>query len=107
VRRRQPGSFEFANHGTLYLDEMGALECGVVPKLLKALRTEEVARIGDERKIVVDVRLIVSTAHSVAALDDELWMGLRSLHGVELWIPPLRQRPHEIPDFARHFSSAG
>ena len=103
ARGRRPGSFEFANHGTLYVDEIGALECGVVPKLLKALRTGEVTRIGDERPIVVDVRLIVSTAHAVAALHDELWEGLRSLHAVELWIPPLRQRPHEILDLASFF----
>ncbi|PYN74171.1 MAG: hypothetical protein DMD96_31015 [Candidatus Rokuibacteriota bacterium] len=101
--RRRLGSFEFANHGTLYLDDIGALPHALVPKLLDVLRTGEVSRIGDERTIVVDVRLIASTAHDAATRDGDLWAGLCSLDAVELLIPPLRQRMDEIPVLASFF----
>ncbi len=55
--RRWLGSFEFANHGTLYLDEIGAVPRDLVPKLLYVLRTGEVSRTGGREVIRVDVRV--------------------------------------------------
>ncbi len=102
--RRRLGSFEFANDGALYLDEVGAVPHALVPKLLHVLRTGKVSRAGGHETIRVDVRLIASTTRSAAARgDDDLWQELHRLNAVEICIPPLRQRPEEIPAFAAFF----
>jgi DNA-binding NtrC family response regulator len=102
--RRRLGSFEFANHGTLYLDEVGALPRTLVPKLLRVLQTGEVSRAGGREIIRVDVRVLASTAQNAEARgDNELWQELRRLNAVEIDIPPLRQRPEEIPLFVSFF----
>ena len=102
--RRRLGSFEFANHGTIYLDEIGALPCALVPKLLHVLRTGEVARTGGREIIRADVRVIASTVQSAeTGGDDDLSQELHHLNVVELCIPPLRQRTEEIPVFASFF----
>src|SRR6267142_96346 len=103
VSRRRPGSFEFANHGTLYLDEIGARPRALVPKLVDVLRTGEVSRMGDPRTIGVDVRLMVTTVYGAAPRDDVLWSALHRLNAIELWIPPLRERPDKIPVLASFF----
>ena len=56
--------------------------------------------MGDPRSIGVDVRLIASTVYGAASRDDALWSGLHGLDAIELWIPPLRERPDEIPVLA-------
>ena len=102
--RRRLGSFEFANHGTIYLDEIGALPRPLLPKLLHVLRMGEVSRTGGREVILVDVRVIASTVQcaETGGLDD-LWQELHRLNAVELCIPPLRQRTEEIPVFASFF----
>src|SRR3989449_5629494 len=100
--RRRLGSFEFANHGTLYLDEIGAVPHALVPKLLRVLQTGKVSRIGDPELIRVDVRLIASTANS-GAIHDDPWKELHRLNTIEICIPPLRQRTEEIPVLASFF----
>jgi DNA-binding NtrC family response regulator len=102
--RRRLGSFEFANDGTLYLDEIGAVPRAVVPRLLRVLEAGEVSRCGAREPIQVDVRLIASTADTAPApLEDGLWSGLRRLHAVEIHVPPLRQRLDELPLFTSFF----
>ena len=102
--RRRLGSFEFANHGTIYLDEIGALPRTLVPELLHVLRTGEVSRTSGCEIIRVDVRVIASTAESAETGGcDELWKELHRLSMVELSIPPLKQRPEEISLFASFF----
>jgi len=102
--RRWLGSFEFANHGTLYLDEIGAVPRGLVPKLLYVLRTGEVSRAGGREVIRVDVRVIASTTQRAeTGRGDELWRELHRLKVVEISIPPLRQRKTEIPLLALFF----
>jgi len=101
--RRRPGSFEFANHGTLYLDEVGAIPNALVPKLLHVLRTGEISRAGNREVIRVDVQLVASTAQGATGRDGDLWPELARLDAVELWVPPLRQRPEEIPAFTSFF----
>src|SRR5713101_10065470 len=64
--RRRLGSFEFANHGTVYLDEIGALPLALAPRLLHTLRTGEVSRTGGREIIRVDVRVVASTVQKVA-----------------------------------------
>lgn len=103
--RRRLGSFELANHGTIYLDEVGALPHNLVAALIQALRTGEVSREGGHDATRVDVRVIAS---AVAPGDrdgqDDLWRELRWLGTTEIRIPPLRQRCDEIPDFATFFA---
>jgi len=102
--RRRLGSFEFANHGTIYLDEIEALPRTLVPRLLRVLRTGEVVSAVGREIVRVDVRVIASTVHEPETGDpDDLWQDLRRLNVVEVRIPPLRQRTEEIPDFASFF----
>jgi len=106
VTRRRLGSFEFANRGTLYLDEIEALPGCLVPKLLHALRTGEVSRCGGQEIIGVDARFMASTtlAHGASTrIGEDLRHGLECLRVVEVRIPPLRQRTQEIPAFASFF----
>jgi len=104
VTRRRLGSFEFANHGTIFLDEIGALPRALFPKLIHVLRTGELSRTGGRELIRVDVRAIGSTVEGIGARDrDDLWQELRRLYVVEISIPPLRQRREEIPAFASFF----
>ena len=102
--RRRLGSFEFANHGTIYLDEIAALPCALVPKLVHLLRTGEVSRTGGREIIRLDVRVIASTRNGgESGGSDYLWQELQRLNVVEIFIPPLRQRTEEIPLFASFF----
>jgi len=102
--RRLIGSLEFANHGTLYLDEIENLPRTLVPRLFRVLRTGEVLSAVGGGIVRVDVRVIASTTHEAEAEDpDNLWKDLRRLNAVEVRIPPLRQRTDEIPDYASFF----
>jgi DNA-binding NtrC family response regulator len=102
--RRRLGSFEFANHGTIYLEEIGRVPQTLVPKLLHVLRTGEVSRCGSREVIKVDVRLIASTARCAEnGGADDLWQELSRLNAIEISIPPLRERAEEIPLFASFF----
>ena len=102
--RRRLGSFEFANHGTIYLDEIEALPRTLVPRLLRVLGTGEVLSAVGREIVRVDVRVIASTVHEPETGDpDNLWQDLHRLNVVEVRIPPLRQRTEEIPDFASFF----
>jgi transcriptional regulator with GAF, ATPase, and Fis domain len=104
VTRRWLGSFEFANHGTIYLDEIGALPRTVLPKLIHVVRTGKVSRTGGRETLRVDVRVIASTVHGVETGDrDDLWKELHRFDMVEIGIPPLRQRRDEILLFAAFF----
>jgi DNA-binding NtrC family response regulator len=106
VTRRRLGSFEFANHGTLYLDEIEALPQCLIPKLLHALRMGEVSRAGGREIIRVDTRLMASTVpiHGRSTrVSEDLRRGLEDLDAVEICVPPLRQRTDEIPSFASFF----
>jgi transcriptional regulator with GAF, ATPase, and Fis domain len=102
--RRRLGSFEFANHGTIYLDEVGALPRALLPRLVHVLQTGEVSRTGSREIIRVDARVIASTVQGAEPGGrDDIWQELRRLNVVEICIPPLRQRPEEIPVFASFF----
>jgi len=100
--RRLPGSFEFANHGTVYLDEVGALPRALVPRLLHTLKTGEVSRTGGCAILRVDVRVIASTVDGGES-NDQVWQELKRLNVVEVCIPPLRQRTEDIPVWSSFF----
>jgi DNA-binding NtrC family response regulator len=96
--RRRLGSFEFANHGTLYLDGVGAAPPEHIANVIRAARLGEISRIGGEETIRLDVRLIASTGdNALARAGSDLWQALRSLDAVEICVPPLRERVDEIP----------
>lgn len=102
VSRRLLGSFEFANYGTIYLDEVQALPPALIPRLLHVLGTGELSRTGSREIIRIDVRVISSTVHTSES-DDYLSRELRRLKVVEINIPPLRLRVEEIPLWVSFF----
>jgi two-component system C4-dicarboxylate transport response regulator DctD len=100
--RRLPGAFEFANRGTLYLDQVEALPRVLLPRLLHALETGEVSRTGSREVIPVDAQVIASTVHDGGS-PDHRWQELKRLGAVEIRIPPLRERTGEIPVLVSFF----
>ena len=102
----RPGRLEFANRGTLYLEEVSELPGSIQGKLLKVLRDGGTSRLGGSVPIRVDVRLVAATEHYLeqavleGRFDRELFV---RLNAVCLTLPPLRQRRTEIPDMVRYF----
>jgi formate hydrogenlyase transcriptional activator len=101
------GRFELAHRGTLFLDEVGDVPPELQPKLLRALQEQEFERLGSSRTIRVDVRLVAATNHDLAQMIGEgrfrndLYYRLNVFPVV---LPPLRDRPEDIPRLARHFT---
>jgi formate hydrogenlyase transcriptional activator len=100
------GRLELAHQGTLFLDEVGELPLDVQPKLLRAIQEHEFERLGGTTVRRVDVRLIAATNRD---LDDMVAEGeFRSdlyyrLNVFPIRVPPLRERPEDIPFLVRHF----
>ena len=104
--RERAGLFEAADHGTLFLDEIGELPSALQPKLLRAIEQGEIRRVGAAHSRAVDVRVIVATNRDLEqeAADgrfrQDLYWRLNVLH---VHVPPLRERPTDIPLLVRHF----
>ncbi|MBM4310021.1 MAG: sigma-54-dependent Fis family transcriptional regulator [Deltaproteobacteria bacterium] len=100
------GYFEEANGGTLLLDEIGEMPQNLQVKLLRALQEEEIRRVGEQRAIPVDVRVIASTSRNLAeevarnAFRGDL---LYRLNVLPIHIAPLRDRREDIPLLVEHF----
>ncbi|HVS63566.1 MAG TPA: sigma 54-interacting transcriptional regulator [Thermoanaerobaculia bacterium] len=100
------GKFELADRGTLFLDEIGDLVVSLQVKLLRALQEREVVRIGGHRAKKVDVRLVTATHQPLEELveqgsfREDLYYRIK---GVEIQLPPLRERREDIPQMVRHF----
>jgi formate hydrogenlyase transcriptional activator len=100
------GRFEFADGGTLFLDEVGDLPLELQPKLLRVLQEQEFERLGGNRTIHVDVRVVAATNADLNQLVAE--RKFRSdlyyrLNVFPIQIPPLRERPEDVPLLVRYF----
>jgi len=103
---RRVGKFEDANTGTLFLDEIGELELPLQAKLLRVLQEKEIERVGGNRKIKIDIRLIASTNRDLA--EEVKVENFRTdlyyrLNVMQIKLPPLRERKTDIPLLVTHF----
>jgi two-component system, NtrC family, response regulator HydG len=106
AREDRPGRFELANGGTLFLDEIGNLSMSLQSKLLSALQSRMVTRVGSNQSIEVDIRLICATNMPLHQMVKEGRFRqdlLYRINTVELHIPPISERVDDIPMLANHF----
>jgi two-component system, NtrC family, response regulator HydG len=102
------GRFQLADGGTLFLDEVGAMPAPAQAKLLRAIQDGEFDRIGDERPTSVDVRIVAATNSDLEGdiqagrFRQDLYYRLAVL---QVPVPPLRDRPEDIPLLAAHFAA--
>jgi DNA-binding NtrC family response regulator len=102
------GRFEQANHGTIFLDEIGDMTPGTQVKLLRVLQEKCLQRLGGRETIPVDVRVLAATHHDLeAAIREKLFREdlYYRLNVVMITLPPLRQRKEDIPELVRYFLS--
>jgi two-component system, NtrC family, response regulator AtoC len=100
------GKFEYANHGTLMLDEIGEMPPGLQAKLLHVLQDHEFTKLGSNKPVSVDVRIIAATNRDLETMmragsfREDLYYRLQV---IEIFIPPLRERRDEINQFIEFF----
>ena len=103
---KQVGKFEQADRGTIFLDEVGDMSAKTQAKVLRVLQEGEVERLGSARTIKVDVRVIAATNKN---LEEEIERGgfredlYFRLAVIPIYVPPLRERPEDIPLLVRHY----
>lgn len=102
----KPGLFELANHGTLFLDEVGELEPRMQVKLLRVLDGVAYYRLGGTRKVTVDVRIVAATNQDLEHMVETAQFRSDLYHRLGqicLRVPPLRERTEDIVPLAEHF----
>ncbi|MBC6996260.1 sigma-54 dependent transcriptional regulator [Neolewinella lacunae] len=106
ARADRKGRFELAEGGTLFLDEIGDLDPAAQVKLLRVLQERQYERLGDSKPRTTDVRIISATSRDLHAMvaagtfREDLLYRINLIH---LHLPPLRERPEDIPLLAEHF----
>ena len=106
TKKGKPGLFELAHNGTIFLDEISEMDKYGQSRLLRVLQERQIMRLGDDRYIPIDVRIIAATNRSLISLVEEglfrrdLYYRLKVL---TLNIPPLRARTGDVEYLARHF----
>ena len=104
--KRREGRFMQANHGTIFLDEIGETSSTMQAKLLRVLQEKEVQRVGGEETIKVDVRIVAATNRNLEAdvakgrFREDLFYRLNVMN---VNVPPLKERQEDIPLLAQHF----
>ncbi len=104
---QRPGRFEMAQGGTIFLDEIGDVPATMQAKLLRVLQERSFERIGGSKPIQVDVRVIAATNRSLQKMveEDKFREDLfYRLNVIKIDLPPLRERPEDIPLLATHFT---
>lgn len=104
---RHLGKFEQADKGTIFLDEIGDMPLAMQAKLLRVLEEGEVERIGGEKPVTVDVRVVVATHRDLEARvrDEKFRQDLfHRIYVYPLLLPPLRERKEDIPSLIGHFA---
>ncbi|HET9837657.1 MAG TPA: sigma-54 dependent transcriptional regulator [Candidatus Angelobacter sp.] len=105
---RHIGKFEQANDGTLFLDEIGDMPLAMQAKLLRVLEQGEVERIGGDKPVKVNVRVVVATHRK---LEEQVRQGafrqdlFHRIFVFPITLPPLRERPEDIPALVQHFAA--
>ena len=104
--QHKPGKFEFANHGTMFLDEIGDMSFPLQAKLLQVLQDGEFSRLGGKHDVRVDVRVVAATNRDLdkavagGQFREDLYF---RLNVVSIVLPPLRERREEIPLLTDYF----
>ena len=105
---QRKGRFELADRGSLFLDEIGDISLELQPKLLRAVQEQEFERLGSERTISVNVRLIAATHRDLSVMIQETKFREDLFYRLNVFpieIPPLRERREDIPLLVSHFVS--
>jgi transcriptional regulator with GAF, ATPase, and Fis domain len=106
----KPGKIELAHEGTLFLDEIGEMTVGLQAKLLRVLQEKKLERLGSNKRVTVDFRLIVATNRDLhervrqSVFREDLYYRINTF---PIHVPPLRERREDIPDLIRHFLEKG
>jgi two-component system, NtrC family, nitrogen regulation response regulator NtrX len=104
---KHSGKFEQADGGTLFLDEIGDMPLAMQAKLLRVLEEGEVERVGGDKPIRVNVRVLVATHRNLEELVKQNGFRRDLFHRVYVFplaLPPLRERPEDFPELVRHFA---
>jgi DNA-binding NtrC family response regulator len=106
AKEERAGRFEIASGGTLFLDEIGNLTMSMQSKLLAAIQNREIFRIGSNRPIPIDIRLISATNKPIIEMVAENTFRedlLYRINTIQILLPPLRHRIDDIPSLVNHF----
>lgn len=106
ANKQRKGKFEQAHGGTLFLDEIGDMSLSAQSKVLRALQENKISRVGGDKDIDVDVRIVAATNKN---MNDEIKNNLfredlyHRISVILIHVPPLRDRTEDIPELAHHF----